>query len=82
TERVKRREADAKAEKSYSDSYNKDPECFSCMRALKAYEKSVGTKSDSLVVEPKSEFFQYFFFCPRVRHIYGCLGDSNPLFVS
>ncbi|HDY7978220.1 TPA: protease modulator HflC [Vibrio vulnificus] len=59
TARVTRGEADAKAAKIYSDSYNKDPEFFSFMRSLKAYEKSFGTKSDILVLDPKSEFFQY-----------------------
>ncbi|EMN7335347.1 protease modulator HflC [Vibrio vulnificus] len=59
TARVTRGEADAKAAKIYSDSYSKDPEFFSFMRSLKAYEKSFGTKSDILVLDPKSEFFQY-----------------------
>ncbi|EMN6210511.1 protease modulator HflC [Vibrio vulnificus] len=59
TARVTRGEADAKAAKIYSDSYNKDPEFFSFMRSLKAYEKSFGTKSDILVLDQKSEFFQY-----------------------
>ncbi|HAS6349288.1 protease modulator HflC [Vibrio sp. IRLE0018] len=59
TARVTRGEADAKAAKIYSDSYNKDPEFFSFMRSLKAYEKSFGSKSDILVLDPKSEFFQY-----------------------
>ncbi|EIJ0983856.1 protease modulator HflC [Vibrio vulnificus] len=59
TARVTHGEADAKAAKIYSDSYSKDPEFFSFMRSLKAYEKSFGTKSDILVLDPKSEFFQY-----------------------
>ena len=29
------------------------------MRSLKAYEKSFSNKSDILVLDPKSEFFQY-----------------------
>jgi len=59
TARVTRGEADAKAAKIYSDAYNKDPEFFSFMRSLKAYEKSFSEKSDILVLDPKSEFFQY-----------------------
>ncbi|ELP5729121.1 protease modulator HflC [Vibrio vulnificus] len=59
TARVTRGEADAKAAKIYSDSYSKDPEFFSFMRSLKAYEKSFDSKSDILVLDPKSEFFQY-----------------------
>lgn len=59
TARVTRGEADAKAAKIYSNSYNKDPEFFSFLRSLKAYEKSFSEKSDILVLDPKSEFFQY-----------------------
>ncbi|MCZ4296344.1 protease modulator HflC [Vibrio sinaloensis] len=59
TARVTRGEADAKAAKIYSSSYNKDPEFFSFLRSLKAYEKSFSEKSDILVLDPKSEFFQY-----------------------
>ena len=59
TARVTRGEADAKAAKIYSDAYNKDPEFFSFMRSLKAYEKSFSEKSDILVLDPNSEFFQY-----------------------
>ena len=59
TARVTRGEADAKSAKIYSDAYNKDPEFFSFMRSLKAYEKSFSDKSDILVLDPKSDFFQY-----------------------
>ena len=59
TARVTRGEADAEAAKIYSNAYNKDPEFFSFMRSLKAYEKSFSDKSDILVLDPKSEFFQY-----------------------
>ncbi|MEZ8102181.1 protease modulator HflC [Vibrio bivalvicida] len=59
TARVTRGEADATSAKIYSDAYNKDPEFFSFMRSLKAYEKSFSDKSDILVLDPKSDFFQY-----------------------
>ncbi|KJY81595.1 protein HflC [Vibrio galatheae] len=59
TARVTRGEADAKAAQIYSNAYNKDPEFFSFMRSLKAYEKSFSDKSDILVLDPKSDFFQY-----------------------
>ena len=59
TARVTRGEADAEAAKIYADAYNKDPEFFSFLRSLKAYEKSFSSKSDILVLDPKSEFFQY-----------------------
>ncbi|CAE6888419.1 HflC and HflK could regulate a protease [Vibrio sp. B1REV9] len=59
TARVTRGEADAEAAKIYAEAYNKDPEFFSFLRSLKAYEKSFSSKSDILVLDPKSEFFQY-----------------------
>lgn len=59
TARVTRGDADAKAAKIYSDAYNKDPEFFSFLRSLKAYEKSFSQKGDILVLDPKSDFFQY-----------------------
>lgn len=59
TARVTRGEADAKAAKVYADAYNKDPEFFGFLRSLKAYENSFSQKSDILVLDPKSDFFQY-----------------------
>ncbi|MEC7942392.1 MAG: protease modulator HflC [Pseudomonadota bacterium] len=59
TARVTRGEADATAAKIYADAYNQDPEFFSLLRSLKAYKKSFSSKSDILVLDPKSEFFQY-----------------------
>ncbi|WP_194439696.1 protease modulator HflC [Vibrio fluminensis] len=59
TARVTRGGADAQAAKIYADAYNKDPEFFSFIRSLRAYEKSFSEKSDILVLDPNSEFFQY-----------------------
>ncbi|KZX61665.1 protease modulator HflC [Vibrio sp. HI00D65] len=59
TARVTRGEADATAAKIYADAYNQDPEFFSLLRSLKAYKKSFSSKNDILVLDPKSEFFQY-----------------------
>ncbi|MCG6268233.1 protease modulator HflC [Vibrio furnissii] len=59
TARVTRGGADARAAKIYADAYNKDPEFFSFLRSLRAYEKSFSKKSDILVLDPNSEFFQY-----------------------
>ncbi|UUM30851.1 protease modulator HflC [Vibrio japonicus] len=59
TARVTRGEADAQAAKIYSEAYNKEPEFYSFLRSLKAYEKSFSQKSDILVLDPKSEFFKY-----------------------
>ncbi|MCV5868520.1 protease modulator HflC, partial [Escherichia coli] len=52
-------EADAEAAKIYANAYNKDPEFFSFLRSLRAYEKSFSSKNDILVLDPKSDFFQY-----------------------
>ncbi len=59
TARVTRGNAEAEAAKIYSDAYNKDPEFFSFLRSLRAYEKSFSSKSDILVLDPKSDFFKY-----------------------
>ncbi|OLQ87608.1 HflC protein [Vibrio panuliri] len=59
TARVTRGNADAEAAKIYADAYTKDPEFFSFLRSLRAYEKSFSEKSDILVLDPNSEFFQY-----------------------
>ncbi|CAM3782607.1 Modulator of FtsH protease HflC [Vibrio aerogenes CECT 7868] len=59
TARVTRGDADAKAAKIYSDAYNKDMEFYTFLRSLKAYEESFSQKSDILVLDPQSEFFQY-----------------------
>lgn len=47
TARVTRGDADARAAKIYADSYNKDPEFFSFIRSLRAYEKSFAEKGTS-----------------------------------
>ena len=59
TARVTRGGADAQAAKIYAEAYNKDPEFFGFMRSLRAYEESFSDKSDILVLDPNSEFFQY-----------------------
>ncbi|TCV19184.1 protease modulator HflC [Vibrio crassostreae] len=59
TARITRGGADAEAAKIYSDAYNKDPEFFGFMRSLQAYETSFSDKSDILVLDPKTDFFQY-----------------------
>ncbi|MDC0612305.1 protease modulator HflC [Vibrio sp.] len=59
TARVTRGEADAQAAKIYSSAYKKDPEFFSFLRSLKAYEKSFNGQGDVLILDPNSEFFQY-----------------------
>jgi membrane protease subunit HflC len=57
--RTVRGEGDALAAKVYADAYNKNAEFFSFVRSLEAYNRSFNSKSDILVVQPDSDFFQY-----------------------
>lgn len=57
--RVLRGSADATVAKIYADAFNQDPEFYSFLRSLKAYEKSFSSKSDILIVDPNTEFFKY-----------------------
>ncbi|TCN76692.1 protease FtsH subunit HflC [Vibrio crassostreae] len=59
TARITRGGADAEAAKIYSDAFSKDPEFYGFMRSLQAYETSFSDKSDILVLDPKTDFFQY-----------------------
>jgi len=55
-----RGEGDAKAADIYAKAYNQNPEFYSFYRSLDAYRKSFGTAGDVLVIEPDSDFFNYF----------------------
>jgi len=55
-----RGEGDASAAEIYANAYNKDEEFYSFYRSLDAYKKSFSGKDDILVIEPDSEFFDYF----------------------
>jgi membrane protease subunit HflC len=57
--RTVRGEGDALAAKVYAEAYNKNAEFFSFVRSLEAYNRSFNSKSDILVVQPDSDFFQY-----------------------
>ncbi|MGL5790795.1 MAG: protease modulator HflC, partial [Plesiomonas shigelloides] len=57
--RTLRGQGDATAAKIYADAYSKDPEFYSFIRSLKAYENSFRGKQDLLVIKPGSDFFQY-----------------------
>jgi len=51
---------DAKSTSIYANAYGKDEEFYSFTRSLKAYINSFNSKSDMLVIDPDSEFFEYF----------------------
>lgn len=57
--RVVRGRADAEVAEIYANSFNKDPEFYSFLRSLKAYENSFNSKNDILIVDPSSDFFKY-----------------------
>ncbi|NLS14682.1 protease modulator HflC [Vibrio sp. SM6] len=59
TARVTRGTADAEAAQIYSAAYSQNPEFFSFLRSLSAYEKSFNSKNDVLVLDPNSVFFKY-----------------------
>ena len=51
---------DAKAADAYAKAYSKDAEFFAFYRSLKAYRQTFSKGNDLLLLEPDSEFFQYF----------------------
>ena len=55
-----RGEGDAKAAEIYAGAYQKDAEFYAFHRSLGAYRDALGKSGDVLVLEPDSEFFNYF----------------------
>ena len=55
-----RGEGDASAADIYAKAYNQDREFYAFYRSLAAYKKSFSGKDDILVIEPNSDFFNYF----------------------
>lgn len=53
-------EGDAQATKIYARAFGSDPEFARFYRNLEAYKESFHRKKDVMIVEPSSEFFQYF----------------------
>lgn len=51
-------QADASAIKIYADAYNRDPEFFSFLKTMEAYEKTLDNKS-TLIMTSESEFYKY-----------------------
>ena len=54
-----RGEGDAKAASIYAAAYNKDPEFYSFVRSLNAYQSTFSGKEDIMLVDPDSAFFRY-----------------------
>jgi len=55
-----RGEGDAKATEIYANAYGQDEEFYSFYRSLQAYGNAFGGQQDVLVLDPESEFFDYF----------------------
>jgi membrane protease subunit HflC len=53
-------EGDAQASRIYAAAYGKNAEFYSFYQSLEAYQKSLRSKSDVLVLDPSSDFFKYF----------------------
>ena len=49
----------ALATQVYSEAYNRDPEFYSFVRSLRAYQETFSGGGDIMLVEPDSQFFQY-----------------------
>ncbi|BBL76088.1 protease modulator HflC [Methylomagnum ishizawai] len=57
---TRRGEGDAKASEIYAEAYGKNREFFQFNRSLMAYRQAFKNDNDMIVLEPDSEFFQYF----------------------
>lgn len=55
-----RGEGDAAAAEIYAKAYGKDPEFYAFHRSLEAYRQSFKAQGNVLVLDPDSEFFEYF----------------------
>ena len=53
-------EGDGRASSIYAQAYGQNPEFYAFYRSLKAYKTTFRNKSDMLVLDPSSDFFQYF----------------------
>ena len=52
-------DGDGKAASIYNAAFGQSPEFFSFYRSLDAYKQSLRSKSDVMVIDPKSDFFKY-----------------------
>lgn len=55
-----RGEGDGKAADIYAQAYTQNPEFYALYRSLIAYKKSFANRSDVLLLQPDSDFFNYF----------------------
>ena len=57
---ITRGAGDARATAIYASAFGQDREFYKLYRSLNAYRTAFGSTSDILLLEPKSEFFDYF----------------------
>jgi membrane protease subunit HflC len=55
-----RGEGDAKAADTYAQAFNQNPEFYTLYRSLNAYKTTFNSRNDILLIQPDSDFFQYF----------------------
>ena len=51
---------DAKATETYAAAYSQDEEFYAFYRSLQAYSNAFGSSQDVMVLDPSSDFFDYF----------------------
>ena len=50
---------EASAAKLYSDAFSQEPQFFSFVRSLKAYEASFANSDNMMILKPNSDFFRF-----------------------
>lgn len=63
---VIRGESDAERNRILAEAYSADEEFFAFIRSMEAYRKAIGSANTTMMVEPKSEFFNYL-HSPRAQ---------------
>nr|WP_154325399.1 protease modulator HflC [Pantoea sp. 201603H] len=56
---ITRGEGDAEAAKLFADAFSQDPDFYSFIRSLRAYDNSFEANRDVMVLSPDSDFFRY-----------------------
>lgn len=77
-----RGEGDATATLTYAEAFGRDTEFFKLYRSLNAYRSTFQSKDDLLILEPNSEFFQYFKGSESSSLTMGQSAESNTAFYS
>ena len=63
-----RGEGDAEATGIYADAYTKDPEFYAFTRSLNSYRQTFNNKTDVMLLDPDSDYFQYLKSGPLTRN--------------